>query len=312
MCCGSHFSMSKVHILTSLFISFDKRLKAFAIDPVARYWKRINSNPYFSDSKARYVYFFEPYKQWEASVKPSTVADTQQVRAVTVHSRRCCCAVLPELQWSSQRVSLRMWESQQPKSSPVQFSRSVVSDALRPHGLHTPGLPVHHQLPELTQTHVHWVSDAIQASHPVFPFSSGPQSFPASGSFLMSQFFASGGQTIGVSASTSVIPMNIQDWFPLGGTGWISLQNWRAFGCKTCPVLWEGRERLWKAAMEWEPLLSSFQGPSPLLSATDLYPQEPPLPPLAYPLCQGPALCHSPDRKMCQSWKCNVAPSFFR
>ena len=77
VCCGSHFSMSKVHILTSLFISFDKRLKAFATDPVARYWKRINSNPYFSDSKARYVYFFEPYKQWEASVKPSTVADTQ-------------------------------------------------------------------------------------------------------------------------------------------------------------------------------------------------------------------------------------------
>ena len=64
----------------------------------------------------------------------------------------------------------------------------------------TPGLPVHHQLPEFTQTHVHRVSDAIQPSHPVFPFSSCLQSFLASGCFPMSQFFASGGQSIGVSA----------------------------------------------------------------------------------------------------------------
>ena len=70
----------------------------------------------------------------------------------------------------------------------------------------TPGLPVHHQLPELAQTHVHWVGDAIQPSQPVVPFSSCPQSFPASGSFPMSQFFASGGQSIGVSASASVLP----------------------------------------------------------------------------------------------------------
>ena len=88
----------------------------------------------------------------------------------------------------------------------------------------TPGLPVHHQLLEFTQTHVHWVSDAIQPSHPVIPFSSCPQSFPASGSFQMSQLFASGGQSIGVSASTSILPMNTQDWSPLGWTGWISLQ----------------------------------------------------------------------------------------
>ena len=75
----------------------------------------------------------------------------------------------------------------------------------------TPGLPVHHQLPEFTQTHVHQVGDVIQPSHPVVPFSSCPQSFPASGSFPMSQLFASGGQSIGVSASASVLPMNIQD-----------------------------------------------------------------------------------------------------
>ena len=81
-----------------------------------------------------------------------------------------------------------------------------------------PGLPVHHQLPEFTKIHSHWVGDAIQPSHPVIPFSSHPQSFPASGSFQMNQFFTSGGQRIGVSASTSVLPMNIQDWSPLGWT----------------------------------------------------------------------------------------------
>ena len=89
----------------------------------------------------------------------------------------------------------------------------------------TPGFPVHHQLPDLVQTHVHRVSDAIQPSHPCIPFPSCLQSFPASGSFPVSQFFASSGQRIGVSASSSVLPMNIQDWFPLGWTGWIFLQS---------------------------------------------------------------------------------------
>ena len=83
----------------------------------------------------------------------------------------------------------------------------------------TPGLPVHHQLPESTQTHVHVSVMPSTISSSVVPFSSCPQSFPASGSFPMNQFFPSGGQSIGVSASTSVLPMNIQDWFPLGWTG---------------------------------------------------------------------------------------------
>ena len=87
-----------------------------------------------------------------------------------------------------------------------------------------PGFPVHHQLPELAQTHVHWVRDAMISSS-VVPFSSCLQPFPASGSFPMSQFFASGGQTIGFSTSASVLPRNIQDWFPLGWTIWISLQS---------------------------------------------------------------------------------------
>ena len=75
----------------------------------------------------------------------------------------------------------------------------------------TPGFPVHHQLLELAQTHVLRVGDAIQPSYPVVPFSSCLQSFPTSESFPMSQFFTSGGQSIGVSASASVIPMKIQD-----------------------------------------------------------------------------------------------------
>ena len=90
----------------------------------------------------------------------------------------------------------------------------------------TPGLPVHHQLPEFTQTHVHRVSDAIQPSHPLgVPFSSCPQSLPASESFPMTQLFTWGGQSTGVSALASFLPKNTQDWSPLEWTGWISLQS---------------------------------------------------------------------------------------
>ena len=74
-----------------------------------------------------------------------------------------------------------------------------------------PGFLIHHQLLKLAQTHVHRVGDAIQPSHPVIPFSSCLQSFPTSWSFLKSQFFTSGGQSTGVSASASVLPINIQD-----------------------------------------------------------------------------------------------------
>ena len=156
----------------------------------------------------------------------------------------------------------------------AQFSHSVVSDSLGPHGLQHARLSCPSLL-ELAQTHVHCISDATQLSssvvpfssfnlsqHQVFsvsqlfasggesieasasiqlvmpsnqlmlrsvaPFSSCLQSFPASGSFLMSQFFASGGQSFGVSASASVLAVKIQDWFPLGLTGWISLWFYNA------------------------------------------------------------------------------------
>ena len=88
----------------------------------------------------------------------------------------------------------------------------------------TPGLPVHHQLPESTQTHVHWVGDAIQRSHPVVFFSSCLKSFPASGSFQMSQLFESGVQSIRVSASHQSFQRTARTDLLLGWTGWISLQ----------------------------------------------------------------------------------------
>ena len=114
-------------------------------------------------------------------------------------------------------------------ASSVQFSSVAQSSPTLwdPMNHSTPGLPVHHQIPESTQTHVHrrWCHPTLSSS--VIPFSSCPQSFPASGSFSMSQLLASGGQSIGVSASTSVLPMNTQDWSPLGWTGWIPLQSKR-------------------------------------------------------------------------------------
>ena len=110
--------------------------------------------------------------------------------------------------------------------SPVQFSHSVVSNSLRPHGLQHTRLPCPSPTPGAYSNSCslsRWCHPTISSS--VIPFSSHLQSFPASGSFQMSQFFTSDGQRIGVSASASVISMNIQDWFPLGLTGLISLQS---------------------------------------------------------------------------------------
>ena len=108
----------------------------------------------------------------------------------------------------------------------VQFSCSVVSDSLWPHGLQ------HGRPPCLSPTAGVYSNSCLlnwwchpMISSSVLPFSSCLQSFSASGSFQMSQLFRSGGQSIGVSASTSVLPMDIQDWFPLGWTSWISLPS---------------------------------------------------------------------------------------
>ena len=108
--------------------------------------------------------------------------------------------------------------------SSIQFSRSVMSNSLQPHESQHARLPCPSPTPRIYSNSCplgRWCHPAISSS--VIPFSSCPQSLPESGSFPMSQLFAWGGQSIGVSAS--VLPMNTQDWSPLGWTGWISLQG---------------------------------------------------------------------------------------
>ena len=127
----------------------------------------------------------------------------------------------------------------------VAFSRSVVSDSLRPHILQHASLPCPSPAPRACSNSCassRWCHPTISSS--VVPFSSCLQSFPASGSFPTSQLFTSGGQNIGASASAPVLPMNIQDWFPLGLTGLVSLQSKRLsrvflqHHSSKAPVLW--------------------------------------------------------------------------
>ena len=109
----------------------------------------------------------------------------------------------------------------------IQFSCSVVSETLQPHESQHARPPCPSPTPGvyLNSCPLNWWCHPAISSSVVVPFCSCPQSLPASGSFPMSQFFSSGGQSTGVSASTSVLPMNTQDWSPLGWTGWIPLQS---------------------------------------------------------------------------------------
>ena len=131
-------------------------------------------------------------------------------------------SIKPSMKKSCSRVLTsggRVWKI-------VQFSRSVMSTSLQPHGLQHARLPCPSSTPQAysdSRPFSQWCHPTISSS--VIPFSSCLQSFPVSGAFPVSQLFASGGQSIGVSASASVLPMNIQDWFPLGWTGLISLQS---------------------------------------------------------------------------------------
>ena len=127
-------------------------------------------------------------------------------------------------------------------SKELLFSCSVMSDSLQPHRLQHARLPCPSPSPGACSNSSlsHWCHTTISSS--VTPFSSGRQSFPASRSLPMSWLFTSGGQSIGVSASASVLPMNIQDWFPLGLTGWISMQP---KGLSRVFSMWE------KARVEW-------------------------------------------------------------
>ena len=127
-----------------------------------------------------------------------------------------------------QEIKVRKWgnrEGREENYPQFQFSRSVVSDSLQPHEPQHARPPCPSPTPGICPNPFPlcwWCHPTISSS--VVPFSC-PQSFPASRSFQMSQLSASGGQSIGVSASTSVPPMNTQDWSPLGWTGWISLQS---------------------------------------------------------------------------------------
>ena len=131
----------------------------------------------------------------------------------------------------------------------------------------TPGLPVHHQLPEFTQTHVHRVSDAIQPSHPVVPFSSCPQSLPASESFPMSQLFAWGG-----------LPKKSQGWSPSEWTGWISLQS-------------KGLSRAFSNSTVQRHQFFGAQPSSQSNSHIHIWPREKPQPWLDEPLLAKQCLC---------------------
>ena len=140
----------------------------------------------------------------------------------------CSCEQMPLLSGRSQLIipggGLRGQHVMFGQGVSVQFSCSVVSDSLWPQGLQHARPPCLSPTPGVYSNSLplsRWCHPTISSS--VIPFSSCLQSFPASGSFQMSQFFTSGGQSTGVSASVSVLPMNIQDWFPLGWTSWISL-----------------------------------------------------------------------------------------
>ena len=136
-------------------------------------------------------------------------------------SFQASCPFLKDHQWTLADIICL----QSPFSS-GQFSHSVVYNSLQPRGLKHARPPCPSPTPGACPNSCpssRWCHPTILFS--VIPFSSCFQSFPASGSFPMSQFFTSGGQSIGASASASVLPMNVQDWFPLGLMGWISLQS---------------------------------------------------------------------------------------
>ena len=134
------------------------------------------------------------------------------------------------------------------------FSLQVVSDSLQPHGLLQARLPCPSLSPGFAQTHVHWVSDAMQPSHPLLPPSPLALNLSQHQSFPMSQLFTSSGQSIGASALASVLPTDIQGWFHLGLTGLILLSKglsrffsnttvWKHQFFEVHPSLW----RLWRS-----------------------------------------------------------------
>ena len=191
-----------------------------------------NAKDDVSAHKELYVGWLESEDNLIKSPSLSSVGRILMLISCLENARRIPFHVIEQLEEVDNISSVLQLKKPSPRThwslaqSSVLFSRSVVSGCLWPRGLQ------HTRLPCPSPTHgiysdscplSQWYHPTI--SYSVVPFSSHPQSFPASGSFQISQFFASGGQSIGVSASASVLSMKIQDWFPLGWTGWISLQS---------------------------------------------------------------------------------------
>ena len=154
--------------------------------------------------------------------------DWRIIELSTLSSHNYFCNATSSQVWSAKwtEAQFHTLESNSVQFSSVQFSHSVVSNSLRPHEPQHARPPCPSPTPGVYPNSCslnRWCHPTISSS--VVPFSSWPQSFPASGSFQTIQPFASDGQSIGVSTSTSVLPMNTQDWFTLGCTGWISLQS---------------------------------------------------------------------------------------
>ena len=165
------------------------------------------------------------YKDWRRQL--SDFPGGPVVKTACFHCRGCGQKVF-FLSGGGEAVAIHKELLSIYKVSSVHFSSSVVSDCLQPHGLQHIRLPCPSPTPGAYSNSCPsswWCHPTISSS--VIPLSSCLQYFPASRSFLEGKFFKSGGQSIGISASASVLPMNIQDWFPLGWTGWISLQSMR-------------------------------------------------------------------------------------
>ena len=165
-----------------------------------------------------------------AKLESRSLCDPGHTYFTAMEDRRLISFILPDGLFIPKSLVFMLWcQSHKLRSlaffSPLCFSVAQSCPTLcNPMDCSVPDFPVLHHLPEFAQIHVHWIRDAIQPSHPLSPPSpSCSQSFPASESFPMSQLFISCGQSIRASVSASVLPMNIQSWFPLKLTGLISL-----------------------------------------------------------------------------------------
>ena len=183
-----------------------------------------NGNPLHYSCHGNPMDFLYGYSLWSCKNQAQLSTNTHTHKLTTRH-KESHFVIQRECLRNNEKAEfiLYLWKT---KFLSVQFSCSVVSDSLWPHGLQQTRLSCPSPTPEiyLNSCPSSWWCHPI-ISFSVAPFSSHLQSFPSSGSFPMSQFFASGGQSIGVSAATSLLPMNTQDWSSLGLTGLISLQS---------------------------------------------------------------------------------------